>query len=57
LGKELYAPGWLVRAHAEKLHAIFFQELIFAHIQLDELCANVRQVSNAVWVWLAIEHP
>ena len=39
---------WLTRAgmHAERLHGIFFQELIFRHIQLDEvsgrMCATRR---------------
>jgi hypothetical protein len=35
---------WLTRAalHARKLHERFFQELIFRHIQFDELWANVR---------------
>jgi IS1 family transposase len=48
---------WLTRAgmHAEKLHTTFFQELIFAHIQLDELWANVRHKMQDVWVWVAME--
>jgi IS1 family transposase len=48
---------WLTRSgkHAEKLHSVFFQELIFAHIQLDELWANVRQASQEVWLWVATE--
>jgi IS1 family transposase len=48
---------WLTRAglHAEKLHAHFFQGLSFRHIQLDELWANVRQESQEVWVWVAME--
>lgn len=48
---------WLTRSgkHAEKLHGVFFQELIFAHIQLDELWANVRQASQEVWLWVATE--
>jgi hypothetical protein len=35
---------WLTQAgmHAGKLHDSIFQELIFRHIQLDELWANVR---------------
>jgi IS1 family transposase len=41
--------------HAEKLHAHFFQGLRFENIQLDELWANVRQESQEVWVWAAIE--
>ena len=48
---------WLARSgsHAEKLHAVFFQELIFSHIQLDELWASVRKEPNAVWVWVATD--
>jgi hypothetical protein len=48
---------WLTRAglHARKLHARFFQDLRCAHIQLDELWANVRQASQDVWVWTAVE--
>jgi IS1 family transposase len=48
---------WLTRAgvHAEKLHEHFFRDLPFQHIQLDELWANVRQESQEVWVWVAME--
>jgi len=48
---------WQTRAgmHAKALHARFFQELIFRHIQLDELWANVRNESQEVWLWAAIE--
>jgi len=48
---------WLTRAgvHAVKLHEHFFRGLRFQHIQLDELWANVRQESQEVWVWAAIE--
>ena len=48
---------WLTRAglHAEKLHEHFFQGLGFDHIQLDELWANLRQESQEVWVWVAME--
>ncbi len=49
--------SWLIRAgmHVEKLHNTFFQELIFRHIQLDELWANVRHKTQDVWVWVALE--
>jgi hypothetical protein len=45
---------WLTRAgmHAEKLHKTFFQELIFAHIQLDELHPALR----ALAVWGRVRH-
>ena len=48
---------WLTRAgmHAEKLHDCIFQELIFRHIQLDELWANVRYKAHEVWLWVAME--
>jgi transposase-like protein len=48
---------WQTRAgmHAKELHARFFQELIFRHIQLDELWANVRRENQEVWLWAAIE--
>ena len=43
---------WLTRAgmHAEKLHDSIFQELVFQHIQLDELWANVRHKAHEVWL-------
>ena len=48
---------WLTRAgmHAEKLHDSIIQELIFRHIQLDELWANVRHKVHEVWLWVAME--
>jgi IS1 family transposase len=48
---------WLTRAgqHAEKLHSKFFQELIFRHIQLDELWVNVRHTTEQMWLWVAME--
>jgi IS1 family transposase len=49
--------SWLTRAglHAAKLHEQVFRALQFQHIQLDELWANVRQESQEVWVWVAME--
>jgi len=49
--------SWLTRAgmHAEKLHDSIFQELIFRHIQVDELWANVRHKAQELWVWAAME--
>ena len=48
---------WLTRAglHAAKVHEHFFQRLRLDHIQLDELWAQVRQESQEVWVWVAME--
>ena len=39
---------WLTHAglHAAKLHSTLFQELLFRHIQLDELWANVRHATQ-----------
>jgi hypothetical protein len=49
--------SWLTRAglHAAKLHEQVFRALQFQHIQLDELWAHIRQESQEVWVWVAIE--
>ena len=49
--------SWLTRAglHAAKVHEHFFQRLRLDHIQLDELWAHVRQESQEVWVWVALE--
>jgi len=48
---------WLIRAgmHAETIHSHFFQELIFHHIQLDELWANLHHQNQDVWLWVATE--
>jgi IS1 family transposase len=48
---------WLSRAgmHAEKMHTRFFQELIYGHIQLDELWANFDHKGKEVWLWVATE--
>jgi hypothetical protein len=41
--------------HAAKLHSTLFQELIFRHIQRNELWANVRHATQEVWMWVATE--
>ena len=41
--------GWLF------YHGHFFQDLQGAHIQLNELWADVRQAGHHVWVWAATE--
>lgn len=35
---------WLTRAgeHAERMHTVIFEEVVFRHIQLDELWANIK---------------
>jgi IS1 family transposase len=55
--KEGTLRTWLTRAgtHAEKLHARFFQELIYGHIQLDELWANLDHQGREMWLWVATE--
>lgn len=55
--KEGTLRTWLTRAgmHAEKLHTRFFQELIYAHIQLDELWANLDRKGQEMWLWVATE--
>jgi hypothetical protein len=42
---------WLTRVvlHAEKLHTRFFHELIYEHIQLDELWANFDHQGKEMW--------
>jgi IS1 family transposase len=55
--------AWLMRAimHAEKLHNSIFMELVFQHIQLDDVFgyakrrANVRHKVHEVWLWVAME--
>jgi len=48
---------WLARSgeHGHKLHERFFKVLEVAHIQLDELWANVKQAQQEVWVWVACD--
>jgi IS1 family transposase len=40
---------------AEKLHKRFFQELIYGHVQLDELWANFDHKGKEMWLWVATE--
>ena len=44
-----------VGIHAEKLNNRFFQELIYGHIQLDELWANLDHKGKEMWLWVATE--
>ena len=48
---------WLNRAgmHAEKLHVRLFQDLLYGHIQLDELWANFDHQGKEMWLWVATE--
>jgi hypothetical protein len=55
--KEGTLRTWLTRAgmHAEKMHTLFFQELTYGHIQLDELWANLDRKGQEMWLWVATE--
>jgi transposase-like protein len=55
--KEGTLRTWLTRAgmHAEKMHTRFFQELIYGHIQLDELWANFDHKGKEMLLWAATE--
>ena len=55
--KEGTLRTWLTRAgmHAEKLHARLFQELLYGHIQLDELWAGLDHKGQEMWLWVATE--
>ena len=55
--KEGTLRTWLTREgmHAEKLHTRLFQELIYEHIQLDELWANYDHEGQELWLWVATE--
>ena len=55
--KEETLRTWLTRAgqQADKVHRHFFHHLILHSIQLDEFWANVRQGSQEMWVWAAID--
>lgn len=48
---------WLSRSgdHSRKLHDRFMAELDLAHVQLDELWANLKQTGQDVWVWVACD--
>ncbi len=48
---------WLSRAgeHAQSLHARFFRNLWLPHLQLDELRTRLRDSTQVLWLWLAID--
>ena len=50
---------WLTRAgmHGERMHQHFFQHLELKHIQLDEIKARLREKTQELWVWVAIDVP
>jgi hypothetical protein len=48
---------WLSRAgeHAQTLHERFFRTLHLPCLQLDELRTRLRNSSQVLWLWLAID--
>ncbi len=48
---------WLSRAgeHAQTLHKHFFCNLQLPHVQLDELRTRLRNCTQVLWLWLAID--
>ena len=48
---------WLTRAggHAHTLHERSFRTLWLPHLQLDELRTRLRNTSEVLWIWLAID--
>ena len=48
---------WLTRAgeHAQTLHERFFCHLRLPHLQLDELRTRLRNSTQVLWLWLAID--
>ncbi len=55
--RESTVRTWLTRggSHGQKLHQRFFANLELAHVQLDELWANIKRSDQDVWVWVACE--
>jgi len=48
---------WLTRAgkHAQMLHKHYFCNLHLPHLQLDELRTRLRNATQVLWLWLAID--
>jgi len=48
---------WLTRAgiHGEKVHQHFFRNLSLGHLQLDELYTTLRDKTQDVWIWVALD--
>ena len=55
--REMTVRTWLARggAHGQKLHQRFFANLELAHVQFDELWADVKQSDQEMWVWTACD--
>jgi transposase-like protein len=49
--------SWLTRAgiHGEKVHQHFFRNLSLGHLQLDELYTTLRDKTQDVWIWVALD--
>jgi hypothetical protein len=54
---EFTIQTWLTRAgqHAQSLHERLLHGLHLAHLQLDEVRTAIRQGSQIVWVWIAMD--
>ena len=48
---------WLSRAghHAQRFHENFFCQLQLPYVQLDELRTRLRDSTQVLWLWLAID--
>jgi len=48
---------WLKRAgqHGQQLHHHTFRDFVCEHLQLDELTTRVKQHSERVWLWTAVD--
>jgi hypothetical protein len=55
--REITIRTWLCRSgmQGKKLHEWFVAELALVHVQLDELWANVKDDSQDMWLWIAID--
>lgn len=55
--REITIRTWLCRSgmKGKKLHDRFMLELDLIHVQLDELWANVKRLTQDMWVWTACD--
>jgi IS1 family transposase len=55
--RQVTITTWLTRAgeHAQTLHERFFCDLELPHLQLDELRTRLRNTTQLLWLWLAID--
>ncbi len=54
---EFTIQRWLTRAgmHSEALHQHLFRDLVLGHVQFDELRTRLRQKTDLVWLWVALD--